>query len=115
MTREQAIIYLVNNSIFTEKECKETDAGKFYVKNIMDGHDLYSTDVYAWFNTLFQYDIGYEKGRALDSYFYEKDLESTELTYKDKALFEEADRETKTDLDFSKWIKYEPSSYEYFN
>ena len=45
ITREQAIIYLVDNGIFTEEECEGEDGGKFYVNGLVNGADMIWIDM----------------------------------------------------------------------
>lgn len=126
MTKEQAIDTLVMYGAFTETECKESDGGKFYVKNLMKGYDICDIDRYAWLNTLFQYDIGDDFAMKIDSWLwgsktvlkdYPLGYETMELTYNDeegKELLRKCDEELGMGLDFSKWIDYDPVSYQYF-
>ena len=123
MTREQAIIYLVDNGIFTEKECEEEDCGKFYVNGLMDGNEIFDIDRHAWLNTLFQYDIGFERAMQIDSWLgesetvlkeYPRGYEISELKRNDKELLKKCNEELKLNLDFSNWITYESIAYEYF-
>lgn len=127
MTREQAVNILVCNGIFTEKDCEETDGGKFYVKYLMEGYSICDIDRYAWLNTLFQYDIGIKKALTIDSWLwggsetvlkdYPLGFETLELNWDNeegKKLLRECDSELNLGLDFSKWITYDPVAYEYF-
>lgn len=125
-TREQAIICLVDNGIFTEKECEEEDGGKFYVNGLVNGADICDLDRYAWLNTLFQYDITFDKAMEIDSWLwgsetilkdYPLGYETLEIEWdneKDKELLKKCNDELNLGLDFSKWITYDPVAYMYF-
>lgn len=114
-TEDDAILYLKQQAMYSDALDNPDDIWvKFYIKNLLEHRDLYSIDVYAWFNTLFQYDIGWENGKQLDSFLYEKDIEPLEMGYSDEKLFREAAKELNLNLDFSHWISYEPKVYMYF-
>ena len=116
MTKEQAIDYLVRNDIFSERECGESKSSKFYIEHLMEGYSIRDIDIMAWFNTMFQYDIGADAAMEIDNYLLENkdDADAYGLIYKNKELIEEAVKAKGLNLDFSKWLDHDPLYYEYF-
>jgi hypothetical protein len=126
MTREKAIEKLVKSGIFTEEACNTSEAGKFYVKYLMDNLDICDIDRYAWLNTLFQYDIGAKNAMEIDSWLwgsetvlkdYPLGFDTLELTWNDeegKELLKKCNSELNLNLDFSNWVTYEPEYYKYY-
>lgn len=126
LTREQAIITLVDNDIFYESDIN-TSAMKFYIKNLMENTDnIYDIDRYAHLNTLFGYDIGFRNAMEIDYWLWNTDintiadeyplgLDTCELTYKDKELVQKAVEGRRLDVSFDKWRTTDFNVYEYFN
>lgn len=74
-------------------------------------------DRYAILNTLFNYDIGMDNARAIDSWMYEHDEEIYELkatSKEDKSKVALAVVELGLNLDFSGWIKEGYTEYKFF-
>lgn len=115
MTREEAIITLIENDIFYESDM-ESKAAQFYISELMNGDDIPGIDRYTWLNTLFGYDIGREKARQIDSYLYSEmdEMETLELTHRDKPVIQMVCERLKLDVEFDKWATTEPKAYQYF-
>ncbi len=118
MTREEAIGVLLDNDIFWETDIDEkSDASEFYIKNLMEGLDMFDIDRYAWLNTLFGYDIGEENAYQIDHILYTEmvpEVEVLDLTYMDKGLLKNVVEKLKLNLTFDKWIDHDVSVYSYF-
>ena len=73
-------------------------------------------DRYAILNTLFNYDIGMENARAIDSWMYEHDEEIYELNADkhSKSIISLAVAELGINLDFSRWITKDYKQYNFF-
>lgn len=74
-------------------------------------------DRYAILNTLFNYDIGMDNARDIDSWMYHHDEEIYELkatSKEDKSKVALAVAELGLNLDFSGWIKEDYSEYKFF-
>ena len=115
MTREEAIITLIENDVFREKDI-EGEAAQFYIEGLMDGKDIFDIDRFAWLNTLFGYDIGRENARQIDSYLYGEmnEMETLDLTHRDKPVIQMVCERLELDLKFDKWATTEPKVYQYF-
>lgn len=125
LTREQAIITLVDNDIFYDSDVG-TPAMEFYISNLMENTDnIYDIDRYAHLNTLFGYDIGFTTAMKIGSWLWAPDKEERhpecfdilDLTYhlETKELLKECSEELKLSLSFDKWRTEDFKVYEYFN
>lgn len=126
ITREQAIITLVDNNIFYESDIG-TIAMEFYIRNLTENtNNIYDIDRYAHLNTLFGYDIGFHNAMEIDYWLWDTDintiadeypfgLDALDLTYKDKRLAQKAVKERHLDVYFDKWRTEDFDVYEYFN
>lgn len=110
--REEVLDYL---------ECDEGDYSDelyaFYYRCAESGMDMADADRYAILNTLFNYDIGMENARAIDSWMYEHDEEIYELkatSTEDKSIVALAVAELGLNLDFRGWIKEDYTEYKFF-
>lgn len=75
-------------------------------------------DRYAILNTMFDYDIGMENARAIDTWMYEHDKEIYELNPENtnhKSLVALAVAELGLNLDFSGWIGKDYEAYKFFD
>lgn len=89
----------------------------FYYRCMMAGMHCADADRYAILNTLFNYDIGMENARAIDSWMYEHDEEIYELkatSDSDKKIVMIAVAEIGLNIDFSGWIKEDYTEYKFF-
>lgn len=124
MTREQAIEYLVFESIFSYEDIG-TDPMEFYIETLVNTpiDNAWDVDRYAHLNTLFGYDIGYKAAMEINAWLYGseispgeyRDIETFDITYKDKELIQECVKELNLDLSFDKWRTEDFDVYEYFN
>ena len=118
ITREEAISELICQNMFREFDILDFNpASEFYIKHRMDGYEYFDVDRAAWLNTLFQYDIGIENALKIDDYLWnmEDEIETLEVTFKDKALIKKASTEMGLNLDFSNWRTDDPATYHYYN
>jgi len=115
---------------------KETEAKAEAIKNLIgflpvdsdEGIDHYhksiffydmgltDADDYAWLNTLFRYDIGAERAKAIINWYYE----NLDTTVQDAVSVDQketlkniCEMELGFHLDFTHWPKYEPEYLEY--
>lgn len=89
----------------------------FYYKCKQTGMHYADADRYAILNTLFNYDIGMDNARAIDSWMYEHDEEIYELkatSKEDKSKVALAVVELGLNIDFSGWIKENYTEYKFF-
>ena len=89
----------------------------FYYRCMKADMHYADADRYAILNTLFNYDIGMDNARAIDTWMYEHDKEIYELkatNEKHKADVALAVVELGLNLDFSNWIKEEYEEYKFF-
>lgn len=124
MTREQAIEYLVFESIFSYEDIG-TDPMEFYIETLVNTSidNAWDVDRYAHLNTLFGYDIGHEAAMEINAWLYGskitpgkyRDIETFDITYKDKELIQECVKELNLNLSFDKWRTEDFDVYEYFN
>ena len=124
MTREQAIEYLVFESIFSYEDIG-TESMEFYIKTLTETHidNPWDVDRYAHLNTLFGYDIGADNAMAINGWLWSgeispgeyRDLETLDISYKDKELIQECSEELGLGLSFDKWRTKDFDVYEYFN
>lgn len=121
MTRERAMDYLLDycgwmlDSSTTYANGNDP-CDEFYIKGLMEGDDISDIDRYAWLNTLFGYDIGRDNANAIDSYLYSEmdEMETLELTYRDKPVIQMVCERLKLNVKFDKWATTEPDVYHYF-
>ena len=124
MTREQAIEYLVFESIFSYEDIG-TDPMEFYIKTLTETHidNPWDVDRYAHLNTLFGYDIGVYNWSEIDSELWGNEkywdnygcgVEILELTYTDKGFIQNVCKEIGLDLSFDKWRTEDFKCYEYY-
>lgn len=120
MTRERAMDYLYDycgwmfDSSTTYANGNDP-CDEFYIKGVMNGDSIADLDRYAWLNTLFGYDIGWDNARQIDSYLYsEMDFETMELCHMDKEMIQMVCKRLELDVKFDKWATEEPSAYHYF-
>ena len=125
ITREQAIITLVDNDFFFDSDVG-TPAMEFYIKNLMENTDnIYDIDRYAHLNTLFGYDIGFTTAMEIGNWLWASDekerhhecFDILDLTYhlETKELLKECNEELNLGLSFDKWRTEDFKVYEYFN
>lgn len=88
----------------------------FYYRCMKAGMHFADADRYAILNTLFNYDIGMDNARAIDSWMYEHDQEIYELNADkvSKLTVAIAVAELGLDIDFSGWIKENYTEYKFF-
>ncbi len=73
------------------------------------GMSLSDADRYAWLNTLFGYDIGAEKARVIDNWYYMNGLDVMEIEAVSKGTVQSiCEGELGLNLDFSKWPEKTP-------
>ena len=121
MTRERAMDYLLDYCGWM-LDSSTTYAGgndpcdEFYINGLMEGDDIPDIDRYAWLNTLFGYDIGRDNARQIDSYLYGEmdEMETLELTHRDKPVLQMVCERLKLNVKFDKWATIEPDVYHYF-
>lgn len=126
-TEDDAFEYMNQQGFDVTEEDKNEPFFKFYASNLKEHRNLVDIDRYAWLNTLFQYDIGWDTAMAIDAWLWGSEtilkdeligVEILEITWDDeegKELLRKCDSELNLGLDFSKWITYNPVAYEYFN
>lgn len=121
MTREQAIEYLVFESIFSYEDIG-TDPMEFYIETLVNTpiDNAWDVDRYAHLNTLFGYDIGYKAMTSINEWLYnpdinkmELDIDIFEITYKDKELLEKCNEALGLNLSFDKWRTKDFDVYQY--
>lgn len=100
-------------NIFTDDPDPEMLA--FYHKCYEKGIDSVSdVDSYAWLNTLFGYDIGWNKARTIITYLHRKvDLSALELDVSSKHYLQELSRKYNLSLKFGKWPDKNPIGIRY--
>lgn len=122
-TREQAIEYLVFESIFSYEDIG-TDPMEFYIETLTETSidDAWDVDRYAQLNTLFGYDIGAEAAMSINEWLYDPeinkmdlDIDIFDITYKDKNLIEQCNEVLGLNLSFDRWRTEDFDVYEYFN
>lgn len=115
MTREEAIKILTEQYWFTESEIG-TKEMEFYIQGLINKADMFDLDRYAWLNTLFGYDIGYENAMEINTWLWElpNELETMEITHNDKKIIKRAVKELKLKISFDKWVIEEPKVFCYF-
>lgn len=124
MTREEAERMLVDTFHAFGPQDAGIPAYEFYV-NTMAEHDcdcLHDVDRYAHLNTLFGYDIGFVPAMKIDNWLWGsedengkyRDIETGELTYRDKAIVEQCVKELDLGLSFDSWIDHDFKVYSYF-
>lgn len=120
ITREQAIDEAVCLISFREEEAG-TPAFEFYVRNLQENTDcVYDIDRYAHLNTLFGYDIGWEAAMEIDYWMWSPEIngigeiETGELSYKDKEVLMKANEVLNLKLSFDKFRTNDFECYEYF-
>lgn len=88
----------------------------FYYRCMKADMHFADADRYAILNTLFDYDIGMDNARAIDSWMYEHDQEIYELNadHISKMTVALAVAELGLNLDFSRWIKEDYTEYKFF-
>ena len=89
----------------------------FYYRCMKADMHYADADRYAILNTLFNYDIGMDNARDIDSWMYHHDEEIYELkatSIEDKSKVALAVVELGLNLDFSRWIKEEYTEYKFF-
>ena len=104
--REEVLNYL-ELDIYDDNTDYSDDFYSFYYRCMKAKMHYADADRYAILNTLFNYDIGMDNARAIDSWMYEHDGEIYELNptdMKDKAKVALAVAELGLNLDFSGWI-----------
>lgn len=110
--RDEVLMYLdIEDDGYTD------ELYSFYYRCMKAGMDFSDADRYAILNTLFNYDIGMDNARDIDSWMYEHDEEIYELnatSMEDKAKVALAVAELGLNLDFSGWIKENYTEYKFF-
>lgn len=114
--REEIIRQILECSVLTEDDIGEP-VFEFWVDHWNEfeasGPDI---DRYAWLNTLFGYDIGAEKAKAIMRFMYNKldddpaDLVGSEWT---KSLMEVINHYEALDLNFDSFATEEPETFRY--
>jgi hypothetical protein len=121
MTRDQAIEYLVFESIFSYEDVG-TDPMEFYIETLMETpiDNAWDVDRYAQLNTLFGYDIGYNAMASINEWLYDPDINKMgldidifDITYKDKELLEKCNEALGLNLSFDKWRTEDFNVYQY--
>lgn len=105
--------------IYNDDEYKDypDEFYSFYYRCMIKDMHYADADRYAILNTLFNYDIGMDNARAIDSWMYEHDEEIYELnaiSEEDKSKVALAVAELGLNLDFSGWIKEDYTEYKFF-
>lgn len=89
----------------------------FYYRCMKADMHYADADRYAILNTLFNYDIGMDNARDIDSWMYHHNEEIYELnatSIEDKSKVALAVAELGLNLDFSGWIKEDYREYKFF-
>ena len=90
---------------------------QFYKKCMDAGMDVYDADRYAILNTLFGYDIGMEKARAINEMLWNMNIDTFELSSgcpKNKKIIENAVKEVNIEVDFSNWQEGRYKEYSFY-
>lgn len=123
MTRDQAIEYLIFESIFSYEDVG-TGPMEFYIETLMNTpiDNPWDIDRYCHLNTLFGYDIGHEAAMDINIWLWDPDINKMgldidifDITYKDKELLEKCNEAFGLNLSFDKWRTEDFKVYEYFN
>jgi hypothetical protein len=113
--RKEVIIYIETDvEDFTEYP---DELYSFYYRCMEADMHYADADRYAILNTLFNYDIGMDNARDIDSWMYEHDEEIYELkatSKEDKSKVALAVAELGLNLDFSGWIEEDYTEYKFF-
>ncbi len=114
---------LVYNGIFDYGDIG-TPAMEFYIRDIMESGDdcIWDIDRHAYLNTLFGYEIGRRAAMLIDHWLWcskdedgeVRDIETLELTYRDKDLIQRCVEEQGLGLSFEKWRTTDVMVYEYY-
>ena len=114
--REEVLEYL-EMDIYDDNTDYPDELYSFYYKCMKADMHYADADRYAILNTLFDYDIGMDNARAIDTWMYEHDEEIYELkatSMGDKSKVALAVTELGLNLDFSGWIKENYTEYKFF-
>lgn len=108
--RDEVSDYLEIDYHIADDECA------FYYRCMMADMHFADADRYAILNTLFDYDIGMENARAIDGWMYAHDDEVYELGIDEgsKKKLALAVAELGLNIDFSKWITEDYTTYKFF-
>lgn len=107
----------VNNYMHYDEDWLDDDGYAFYYRCLFEHQmSLLDADEYAMLNTLIGYDIGVENASEINTYLWEQDIETLELS-----VDEESKQDVKNaidalnlNVDLSKWRKDKFESYEYY-
>lgn len=121
MERDQATLYLLKNNIFSCQD-EGTPAMEFYIMDLVTYNaSIYDVDCHAHLNTLFGYDIGFDKAMAVTRWLWDPEvngtgnpINTTDITHEGKALLLQCDKEAGLGLSFEKWRKRPVNEYEYY-
>lgn len=83
--------------------CDDLEIDFYYMAMHDNGMDWNDADRYALLNTLFGYDIGADHAKGIIRWYYEHDLEVTELASIDKKAVKNVCDELGYHLDFKYW------------
>ena len=112
MTREKAIDILISNHYFDITEIG-TSAIEFYIKDMVetDWDSISDIDRHVHLNTLFGYNIGFKNAMLIDGWLWGsvnekgnyRDIDTLDISYKDKELIQLAVIELGLTLSFDNW------------
>lgn len=124
MERDQATLYLLKNNIFSAQD-EGTPAMEFYIRDLVTHNaSVLDADCHAHLNTLFGYDIGFDKAMVVTGWLWDPEkngtgkaidvLEITEASYKVEEILIQCNKETGLGLFFEKRKNGPVEEYEYF-
>lgn len=121
MERDQATLYLLKNNIFSCQD-EGTPAMEFYIMDLVTYNaSIYDVDCHAHLNTLFGYDIGFDKAMVVTRWLWDpekngtgKAINTTDVTHEGKGLLIQCDKEAGLGLSFAKWKSGPVEEYEYY-
>ena len=121
MERDQAVLYLLKNNVFSAQD-EGTPAMEFYIRVLVEHNaSILDADCHAHLNTLFGYDIGFERAMAVTGWLWDPEKNGTgkaidvmEITHEEKKLLMQCNEESGLGLSFEKWKNGPVEEYEYF-
>lgn len=115
--REEVIKYLEMDYTEHNLDIFPDELYSFYYRCMKADMHYADADRYAILNTLFNYDIGMDNARGIDTWMYHHDEEIYELkatSMEDKLKVALAVAELGLNIDFSGWIKEDYTEYKFF-
>lgn len=121
MERDQATLYLLKNNIFSARD-EGTPAMEFYIRDLVTHNaSVLDADCHAHLNTLFGYEIGFDKAMAVTNWLWDperngtgKTIDVKDVTNEGKNLLMQCDEESGLGLSFEKWRDSPVEEYEYY-